>query len=237
MKALNAYVETFGTIFANGRPGRPGRYPIDCTPVRTCRPAPCNLPRPVLGVSTCGEGNRVYGTSINNIPHNCGGGCGSCGCGRSSCSGCGRCRRSCRSCQGCGSSSCSCRSMPLCGTSWNTSWNTACCPRPLPTCGPCFDGVTQLHCNHRGCRTVGYSSFSAGCFNPCSSCAWRQSCCQPFCSPTCALPCQPMCLPACTPRRTLVYRPLPPTMAAYGENAQQDWNQWDYNEVQGELIE
>ena len=158
MKNLNAYVESFGTTFANGRPGRPGTYPVNCNWPVNCRKG-CGYNNTVQqGVYSTGFGNTVLSVSV-----------GTCGCGKTiSGSGCiSRCR-------------------------------------PLPPCPGCFDGCTQIYCDEKGCKVVGYSSYSMNqChgFDPCCPPRWGRP---PFAEPCRPRPCRP--LPPCPPP----CRPLPP---------------------------
>jgi hypothetical protein len=243
MKALNAYVETFGTIFANGRPGRPGQYPSGCGyAANPCRPAPCNPPVSVSGPAACGAANRAKG--YPRYGGNCGGfggsyGCGdgyslgncnrvgTCACvgtcarpgyGYGNCNRVGNCARNCaRGGSGFGNCGSTCSrpsfgygNCARVGTCARPGYGSRLSPcrlsrrpsgprfRPLPACGPCFDGVTQLHCNHRGCRVLGYSSFSAGCFRPHSTCDWPHAWPLSCRAPSCPAPWPSPCFPAWT---------------------------------------
>lgn len=183
MKNLNAYVESFGTTFANGRPGRPGTYPVNCNWPVSCRKG-CGFNNTVQqGVYSTGCGNSVLSVSVS-----------SCGCGRNTC--------------GSGCNSRCCRPLPPCPGCFDGCTQIYCDDKGCKVTGYSSFSMNQCHCFDPCCPPrCGRPTFDPCCRPlppcppPCPPVCRPLPPCRPICRPSCHPICPPVCPPVCRPVR------------------------------------
>ncbi len=229
MKSLNAgtYVESFGTTFANGRPGRPGTYPVNCNWPTSCRKG-CGYDNTVQqGVYSMGCGNTVlqgaYGTGCGNSVLSVS--VSSCGCGKTI-----------------GGSGCTsrCRPLPPCPGCFDGCTQIYCDDKGCRVVGHSSYSMNQCH-GFDPCfpHRWGRPPFAGRCCRPLPPCP---PVCRPLppCPPPCRplRPCRPFWFDDCRPPFRPPFRPFPgyrpgplPGPRPY-EESDEYWESYEYGEAE-----